>query len=222
MFDLIMIGGVGLLLVVVLFFLVIVIRDHRKSHAIKIDDLLGKKEEADSLKVSFEKPGAVRSGPKPEPKTEPKRQAPEPPAVKPEPEPEPAPQPQPTPAPQKSAEAIEAEAILTRDYGNFSHQRLIDDMGLTDAEAQEFVQELIHQLEATVDELDRLIEAGEYERLERVTHGVKGASLNVGEGGVAQLLVDYNTYLKSASHPTIVQAYQQRFKELVAALKSQY
>jgi HPt (histidine-containing phosphotransfer) domain-containing protein len=116
----------------------------------------------------------------------------------------------------------QAREILERDYGHFSHQRLVEGMGLSPEEADEFVVELIHQLEGAINDLDAAVSEKRYEEVEHITHGLKGAALNIGEGGVAQLLVDYNTYMKHGTEQPVIEAYQTLLKRTVSDLKVEY
>ncbi len=116
----------------------------------------------------------------------------------------------------------EVKAVLSKEYAPFNHQRLVEGMGLSPQEADEFVVELIHQLESAINDLDQAIDAENYVSVEHITHGLKGAALNIGEGGVAQLLVDYNTYMKTHHERPVVEAYQTRLKQTVSDLKIEY
>ena len=115
-----------------------------------------------------------------------------------------------------------AEEIKRKSYAPFTHQRLVETMGLSHEEADEFVLELIHQLEDAIEELDKLIERGDFDRIEHVTHGLKGAATNIGSGGVADILVDYNTEMKNGKDPEAAQAYQELLKSAVSDLKIEY
>ncbi len=115
-----------------------------------------------------------------------------------------------------------ADEIRRKSYTPFTHQRLVETMGLSDEEADEFVLELIHQLEDAIAELDELVERGDFERIEHVTHGLKGAATNIGSGGVADILVDYNTEMKNGKDPEAAQAYQELLKSAVSDLKIEY
>ncbi len=286
MLDYILFGSIGLLLLVLIGFLVIVIRDHMKSKSFELYVQQTEEElERQAETHRFEKPKRVqeqqREMRRQEPETTPRRRegptaveprvpATETPApteapetrrpafetetphrgpVRTEPQPslfetpgtteeEPA-KPQPAAAaareegrtvypfppqgqPEETPAQRQAQEILAKDYGSFSHQRLVEGMGLSPEEADEFVVELIGQLEAAIGQLDELIEKGDYTEVEHVTHGLKGAALNIGEGGVAQLLIDYNTYMKHGTEKPVVEAFQTRLKQTVSDLKVEY
>lgn len=167
-------------------------------------------------------------------KVEPKRE----PRPKPEPTPKPIPEPEviqeptPTPEPIAEHEAIpepepivevhkEAKELPEANYPAFTHVRLVE-MGLSDEEAKEFVGELIPQLEVEIPLIDTAIQSGDFHKIERLTHGIKGSATNLGTGGVSDLLVDYNTYLKTGTDIDIIKAYFEHLKHYTAELKEQY
>lgn len=106
-------------------------------------------------------------------------------------------------------------------YPKFSHSRLVD-MGLSDDEAKEFATELIPQIEMQIPLIKESIKLSDFHQVERLTHHIKGSATNIGTGGVSDLLVEYNTYLKSGTDISIIEIY---FKDLLyytKELKSQY
>ncbi|MCF6201562.1 MAG: Hpt domain-containing protein [Hydrogenimonas sp.] len=115
-----------------------------------------------------------------------------------------------------------AEVILQKSYGHFSHQRLVESMGLNQSEADEFVLELIHQLENALPELDRKVQERDFEEIEHITHGLKGAALNIGSGGVADILVDYNQEMKESKSAEAAEAYQELLRRAISDLKIEY
>jgi hypothetical protein len=153
---------------------------------------------------------------KPEPKPEPKIETkPEPkPEVKVEPKPEP--KPEPTPEVQK-----ETKKLPEANYPQFTHVRLVE-MGLSDEEAKEFVAELIPQIETEIPLIKAAIEGGDFHKMERLTHGIKGSATNLGTGGVSDLLSEYNTYLKTGTDIDIAKAYLEHLIHYTNELKAQY
>ncbi len=106
-------------------------------------------------------------------------------------------------------------------YARFSHQRLVE-MGLSDEEAKEFVQELIPQLETQIPLIEEALNIPDFHQLERLTHSIKGSTTNIGTGGISDLLVDYNTYLKKGTDFDIAQTYFKYLVHYTQELKSQY
>ena len=249
MFDLVLFGTIGLLLLILIGFLVIVIRDHMKSKSFELyvhqSQTELKKEANRSTEEKKRKERKIPPRRKTAPPSNPANRVPtEEPAIAKETVPateekrvektksgeeSAASEEKPTlyrlhpePKEEVSAAQKEAEAILQKDYGVFSHQRLVEGMGLSPEEADEFVVELIHQLENAINDLDHAIEERNFTEVEHITHGLKGAALNIGEGGVAQLLTEYNTYMKEGTELPVIEAYQTHLKRTVSDLKVEY
>ena len=106
-------------------------------------------------------------------------------------------------------------------YPKFTHVRLVD-MGFSDDEAEEFVTELIPQIETQIPLIHEAIQSSDFHQVERLTHHIKGSATNIGTGGVSDLLVEYNTYLKSGTDITIVKSYFQDLIQYTKELKLQY
>ena len=154
--------------------------------------------------------------PKPEPVVEPKP-VPEPEVVI-APEPEPVPEPEPIPEP----EVVEETKVLPEvKYPKFSHARLVE-MGLSDEEAVEFVQELIPQIELQIPLIEEVMNIPDFHQMERLTHSIKGSATNIGTGGVSDLLVECNTYLKSGTDIDIAKVYFEALKHYTKELREQY
>jgi uncharacterized phage infection (PIP) family protein YhgE len=119
-------------------------------------------------------------------------------------------------------ESSEVSAPITLpDYPAFSHERLLE-MGLSDEDAKAFVQELIEQIETEIPLIEAAMLQHDFHQMERVTHGIKGSSTNVGTGGVTDLIVAYNTYLKTGTDMAIAAIYHARLKKELERLKTQY
>jgi len=114
-----------------------------------------------------------------------------------------------------------AKELPKCNYPKFTHVRLVD-MGLSDEEAREFVQELIPQLEAEIPLIEEVLDIPDLQQMERLTHSIKGSTTNLGTGGISDLLVEYNTYLKEGSDIDIVKVYFEYLKHYTQELKKQY
>lgn len=111
--------------------------------------------------------------------------------------------------------------LPTCTYPKFTHVRLVE-MGLSDDEAVEFVQELIPQLEAQIPLIEEVMNTSDFHQMERLTHSIKGSATNIGTGGISDLLVECNTYLKSGTDIDIAKAYFEALKHYTQELKDQY
>jgi len=125
--------------------------------------------------------------------------------------------------PKKDEEKKEepAKKLPQANYPGFTHKRLID-MGLSDTEAREFVQELIPQLETQIPLIEEVLNIPDFHQVERLTHSIKGSATNIGTGGISDLLTEYNTYLKTGTDIDIAKTYFEHLKHYTEKLKTQY
>jgi HPt (histidine-containing phosphotransfer) domain-containing protein len=129
-----------------------------------------------------------------------------------------------TPKPSEVTEVTKAEPAVTLpkgEYPEFNYQRLLE-MGLSEKEAKEFIQELIPQIGDQIPLIDEAIKVPDFHKMERLTHSIKGSSTTIGTGGVSDLLVEFNTYLKEGENVQIAQAYQTHLKRYFEKLKKQF
>ena len=106
-------------------------------------------------------------------------------------------------------------------YPTFSHNRLID-MGLSDEESKEFIAELIPQLQEQIPLIKEAMEKSDFHQMERLTHSIKGSATNLGTGGISDLLVECNTYLKTGTDSDIAKVYFDNLIHYSEELKNQY
>jgi len=114
-----------------------------------------------------------------------------------------------------------ATALPEANYPDFNYDRLIE-MGLSEEEAQEFIQELIPQIGDQIPLIDEAMKIPDFHKMERLTHSIKGSSTTIGTGGVSDLLVEYNTYLKTGKDLPVAEAYQEHLKHYFEKLKKQF
>ena len=108
------------------------------------------------------------------------------------------------------------------DYPTFDHARVVESLGLQENEAKEFVGELVYQVEKQIPLIQEAIDAKDFHQQERLTHSIKGSATSLGTGGISDLLVEYNTYLKTGEDTEISQAYLDHLKKYFSLLKEQY
>jgi len=106
-------------------------------------------------------------------------------------------------------------------YPPFNYSRLID-MGLSEEEAIAFTKELIPQINAQIPLIKEAMEKKDYHQMERLTHSIKGSSTTVGTGGISDLLIECNTYLKSGTDPLIANAYFEHLVHYAKELERQF
>ncbi len=123
----------------------------------------------------------------------------------------------------KQTKTVEEKTILLPEanYPKFNHSRLIK-MGLSQEDAQEFVGELISQIETQLPSIKEAMDIADFQSMEQLTHSIKGSATNIGVGGVSDLLVDFNTYLKSGKELAIIETYLNHLNHYHQELKRQY
>jgi HPt (histidine-containing phosphotransfer) domain-containing protein len=117
--------------------------------------------------------------------------------------------------------ASQRNDLPTMSKEKFSHSRLME-MGLSDDEAKEFVQDLIGQIETHIPLIKDAIAKSDYVQLDELTHSIKGSATNIGTGGVSELLSDFNTYVKEGRDISVVQRYFMLLRFQLKALEKQY
>ena len=107
-------------------------------------------------------------------------------------------------------------------YKTFDHSRIITDLGLAEEDAKEFIDDLIAQIDSTIPQIKTAIGSINIKQLEELTHSIKGSATNLGSEGVASLLTDFNTYLKTGTDMDIIQRYFEHLEYYARELKAQY
>jgi HPt (histidine-containing phosphotransfer) domain-containing protein len=159
--------------------------------------------------------------------TPPRETAPTPPAAKPTQTRKKTPQaPVETPKVEKKQETPtppQAKPAKTtiESYPDFDNSRLLD-MGLSQGDADAFVQELVEQIDEFIPKIEAAFQEGDYHQVERLSHSIKGSATNLGTGGVADQLIAFNTYCKTGKDKETIENYITGLKHYQAKLKAQY
>ncbi len=85
-----------------------------------------------------------------------------------------------------------------------------------------FIGELVTQIESEIPNLEAALKEGDKERLERVSHMLKGSATSLGEGGVADVLVAFNTYCKNCTDLEVARGHLEDLKHYFKALKAKF
>ena len=129
--------------------------------------------------------------------------------------------------PEAAESAVELPAELPAGavptpYPAFSNARAVEQLGLTQDEADMFIGELVAQIGEELPQLEDAAAAHDAEKLEAVTHMLKGSATNLGTGGVSDVLVAFNTYCKSGSDPQVIQRHMDDLHFYFGELKAQF
>ncbi|MBN2250086.1 MAG: Hpt domain-containing protein [Campylobacterales bacterium] len=171
--------------------------------------------------LKAEKPPKEEKKPEPEPKSEPleEKAVLTPKAVETEPEPEIIHE---EVKVEEKPEVTAEKELPPCNYPPFDHSRMIESLGLTEEDAKEFMAELISQIETQLPLIKEEMRKADFHQLEKLTHSIKGSATNLGTGGVSDLLVDFNTYLKKGSNKEIAEYYIAALETYTEKLKAQY
>ncbi|RLA69957.1 MAG: hypothetical protein DRG24_07655 [Epsilonproteobacteria bacterium] len=121
---------------------------------------------------------------------------------------------------------IKAEAKVKvkteKDYSKYNNARAVEQLGLSQEEADMFISELIEQIDSEIPSLEAAINSEDYEKIESISHMIKGSATSLGSGGVADVLVDFNTYSKEGKDIQVLQSHLANLKHHLVDLKAQF
>ncbi|MCX6073677.1 MAG: Hpt domain-containing protein [Campylobacterales bacterium] len=109
--------------------------------------------------------------------------------------------------------------LPSKTYKPFSNDRAVELLGLSQEDADMFIGELIQQFDAELSNLEEAVRAKNYERIETISHSLKGSSTSLGTGGVSDVLIDFNTYVKTGNDSRIIEAHLENLKHYLVDLK---
>ena len=110
----------------------------------------------------------------------------------------------------------------TYNYQVFDNARTMEEFGLSKEEADDFIVDLIQQIDDEMPGLEDAVSANDNQKIEDISHMVKGSATNLGTGGVADVLVDFNTYMKTDSDPSVIAGHMRNLRRALKELKEQF
>ena len=110
----------------------------------------------------------------------------------------------------------------TYHYDTFDNTRTMEEFGLSREEANDFILDLIQQVKEELVNLESAVAVHDTKKIEDISHMIKGSATNLGTGGIADVLVDFNTYMKSANEPEVVAMHMRNLHRAYNELKSQF
>ena len=119
-------------------------------------------------------------------------------------------------------EAVPVEVEEPYDYPPFDNTRAMEEFGLPKEEADLFIVDLIEQVEGELPGLEAAVAAQDSKRVEDISHMIKGSATNLGTGGIADVLIDFNTYMKGADEPSVIAKHMRNLHHALKELKLQY
>ena len=95
----------------------------------------------------------------------------------------------------KKSDNTEKEKGPNKDYGEMDTQRAKDEFDMDDDEIKLFLEELNGQINEELPLIEEYMKNKDYVNLKNSIHKIKGSAVNLGEGGIAKLLFDFNHFL---------------------------
>ncbi len=128
------------------------------------------------------------------------------------------------PKPDVLAESPKSDEISAKvkEYPPFSHARAVDELGLSEEEAVDFIGDMIAQIDEELPKLDVEVAKGNAGKVELIVHMLKGSAVSLGSGGVADVLMEFNTYCHNGSDMQIIKSHLRDLKHYQQELKKRY
>ena len=98
----------------------------------------------------------------------------------------------------------------------------MEEFGLPKEDADEFIVDLIQQIEDEMPALEVAVQEQDNKQIENISHMIKGSATNLGTGGAADVLIDFNTYMKTGSDPVIIAGHMRNLHRSLSELKEQF
>ena len=118
--------------------------------------------------------------------------------------------------------SAEDVSIPTKEYAKYDNARAVDEMGLTQEEADSFVHDLVKALESEMPRIEESIKASDYKAVEEIVHTITGSSSTLGTGGVSSALISFYTAVQHRDDFQKLYIHLQNVKYYLAELKEQH
>lgn len=117
---------------------------------------------------------------------------------------------------------IEGIVIPTKMHPKYDNSRAVDEMGLTQKEADGFVHELVKAIEAEVPRIEAAILSSNHKDVEEIVHTITGTSSTLGTGGLSMALISFYTAVQHRDSFQKLYIHLQNVKYYLAELKEQF
>jgi len=81
--------------------------------------------------------------------------------------------------------------IPTKQYPKYDNSRAVDEMGLSQEEADSFVLDLIKAIEVEIPSIESAILKGDYKSIEEIVHTITGTASTLGSGGISSAFIAF-------------------------------
>ena len=81
--------------------------------------------------------------------------------------------------------------IPTKQYPKYDNSRAVDEVGLSQEEADSFVLDLIKAIEVEIPSIESAILKGDYKSIEEIVHTITGTASTLGSGGISSAFIAF-------------------------------
>lgn len=111
--------------------------------------------------------------------------------------------------------------IPTKQYPHYDNARAVDEMGLTQEEADAFVLDLVKAIDAEIPQIEEAILSCDYKTIEEIVHTITGSSSTLGSGGVSSALISFYAAVQHRDSLQKLYIHLQNVKYYLSELKDQ-
>ncbi len=121
------------------------------------------------------------------------------------------------------SENFEASNIVipTKQYDMYDNSRAVEEMGLTQEEADAFVNDLVKAVQAEIPKIEASILKGDYKTVEEIVHTITGSSSTLGSGGVSSALISFYAAVQHRDKLDDLYVHLQNLKYYIEELNEQ-
>ncbi len=112
--------------------------------------------------------------------------------------------------------------IPTKTYPKYNNARAVNEMGLTQAEADSFVHDLAHVIETELPRIEEAILGSDYKTVEEIVHTITGSASTLGTGGVSSAFISFYTAVQHRDKFQQLYVHLQNIKFYLAELKEDF
>ena len=111
--------------------------------------------------------------------------------------------------------------IPTKQYDIYDNSRAVDEMGLTQEEADSFVLDLVKAIQSEIPKIEASILKGDYKNVEEIVHTITGSSSTLGSGGVSSALISFYAAVQHRDRLDELYIHLQNIKYYIEELNEQ-
>ncbi len=112
--------------------------------------------------------------------------------------------------------------IPTKVYEQYDNSRAVDEMGLSQEEADAFVHELFKAITSEIPRIEEAILKSDYKAVEEIVHTITGSSSTLGSRGISSALISFYTSVQHRDSFKTLYVHLQNVKYYLDQLKEQF